>query len=83
MDPAPTAEVDRTNDQIYSLTLGVVKAVTTLSTIIKEMKSHLYVDQVKEIGGALRKLLAEADVLMEKIPEVANRGVSHIAAIAE
>jgi len=71
----PTAELDRTNDIIYSHTINLVRAITHLSNVATNGQSHLYIDYVKEVGKALKPLLSEADSLMERLPPPANRKV--------
>ncbi|KAF2362322.1 Serine-threonine/tyrosine-protein kinase catalytic domain [Trinorchestia longiramus] len=68
-EPGRTADLDRTGDTIYTFTIEVVKAITKLSELVRENNTSLYLDHVREIGTVLRQLLAEADGLIEKVPQ--------------
>ncbi|XP_052826191.1 focal adhesion kinase 1 isoform X2 [Octopus bimaculoides] len=60
----PTAEMDRTNDLVYESTTNVVRAVMELTRVAHLVRPDDYIDFVQKIGGALRDLLSNVDLLL-------------------
>ncbi|KAK1879943.1 Focal adhesion kinase 1 [Dissostichus eleginoides] len=61
ISPPPTANLDRSNDKVYENVTGLVKAVIEMSNRIQPAAPEEYVPMVKEVGLALRTLLATVD----------------------
>uniref|UniRef100_A0A4W5LY44 Focal AT domain-containing protein n=1 Tax=Hucho hucho TaxID=62062 RepID=A0A4W5LY44_9TELE len=61
ISPPPTANLDRSNDKVYENVTGLVKAVIEMSSKIQPAPPEEYVPMVKDVGLALRTLLATVD----------------------
>ncbi|XP_043274761.1 focal adhesion kinase 1 isoform X7 [Venturia canescens] len=75
MEPAPTADLDRTNDKVYDCTTSVVRAVMSLSQRVQQSKADQYLEMVRRVGVELRALLSSVDALVEILPGCAHREV--------
>ncbi|EEB19123.1 protein tyrosine kinase 2 beta, putative [Pediculus humanus corporis] len=75
MDPAPTADLDRTNDQVYDCTTNVVKAVMSLSQGVQASRADDYLDLVRAVGQQLRNLLSSVDDILKFLPANTHRQV--------
>ena len=73
--PKPTAQLDRTNDNVYHFTTCVVRAVMALSQSVQQQQSGHYLDNVKAVGFELRKLLEAVDQLVPALPISTHREV--------
>lgn len=68
ISPPPTANLDRSNDKVYENVTGLVKAVIEMSSKIQPAPPEEYVPMVKEVGLALRTLLATVDETIPALP---------------
>ncbi|XP_066593814.1 uncharacterized protein Fak isoform X2 [Prorops nasuta] len=75
MEPTPTADLDRTNDEVYDCTTSVVRAVMLLSQGVQQSQAEQYLDLVRKVGVDLRALLSSVDALVEILPISAHREV--------
>ncbi|XP_054154362.1 focal adhesion kinase 1-like isoform X2 [Oppia nitens] len=75
LDTQPTADIDRTNDEVYNYTMNVVNAVRFLLQGVQEARVDQYIDLVKAVGIELRGLLASVDVLFSMLPVWAHREI--------
>ncbi|XP_078811341.1 focal adhesion kinase 1 isoform X10 [Oryzias latipes] len=75
ISPPPTANLDRSNDKVYENVTGLVKAVIEMSNRIQPAAPEEYVPMVKEVGLALRTLLATVDETIPVLPASAHREV--------
>lgn len=75
MEPTPTADLDRSNDNVYECTTAVVKAVMTLSQGVQQGNVDEYLDLVRRVGVDLRALLTSVDDLVPLFPMAAHREV--------
>ncbi|XP_042560654.1 focal adhesion kinase 1-like isoform X2 [Clupea harengus] len=73
--PPPTANVDRSNDAVYENVTGLVKAVIEMSSKIQPAPPEEYVPMVKEVGLALRTLLATVDETIPTLPASTHREI--------
>ncbi|XP_017568665.1 focal adhesion kinase 1 isoform X3 [Pygocentrus nattereri] len=71
----PTANLDRSNDKVYENVTGLVKAVIEMSSKIQPAPPEEYVPMVKEVGLALRNLLATVDETIPLLPAHTHREV--------
>ncbi|XP_067844587.1 protein-tyrosine kinase 2-beta isoform X2 [Heptranchias perlo] len=65
---APTANLDRTDDQVYPRVMELVKAVLHLKNQIYQLPSEEYINLVKTVGMNLRSLTGSVDQLLPKLP---------------
>lgn len=79
ISPPPTANLDRSNDKVYENVTGLVKAVIEMSSKIQPAPPEEYVPMVKEVGLALRTLLATVDETIPILPASTHREVGHSA----
>uniref|UniRef100_A0A9L0T1C4 Focal adhesion kinase 1 n=1 Tax=Equus caballus TaxID=9796 RepID=A0A9L0T1C4_HORSE len=77
ISPPPTANLDRSNDRVYENVTGLVKAVIEMSSKIQPAPPEEYVPMVKEVGLALRTLLATVDETIPVLPASTHREVGH------
>ncbi|XP_030897013.1 focal adhesion kinase 1 isoform X6 [Leptonychotes weddellii] len=77
ISPPPTANLDRSNDRVYENVTGLVKAVIEMSSKIQPAPPEEYVPMVKEVGLALRTLLATVDETLPVLPASTHREVGH------
>ncbi|KAJ1519539.1 hypothetical protein ONE63_004819 [Megalurothrips usitatus] len=75
MEPTPTADLDRANDNVYECTTTVVRAVMTLSQGVQQGNVDEYLDLVRHVGVELRALLTSVDDLVPLFPMAAHREV--------
>ncbi|XP_036394362.1 focal adhesion kinase 1-like isoform X8 [Megalops cyprinoides] len=75
ISPPPTANLDRSNDRVYENVTGLVKAVIEMSSRIQPATPEEYVPMVKDVGLALRTLLATVDETIPTLPPSAHREV--------
>ncbi|EDL29418.1 PTK2 protein tyrosine kinase 2, isoform CRA_d, partial [Mus musculus] len=75
ISPPPTANLDRSNDKVYENVTGLVKAVIEMSSKIQPAPPEEYVPMVKEVGLALRTLLATVDETIPALPASTHREI--------
>lgn len=75
ISPPPTANLDRSNDRVYENVAGLVKAVIEMSSKIQPAPPEEYVPMVKEVGLALRTLLATVDETIPVLPASTHREI--------
>ncbi|XP_074172481.1 focal adhesion kinase 1 isoform X5 [Rhinolophus sinicus] len=75
ISPPPTANLDRSNDRVYENVTGLVKAVIEMSSKIQPAPPEEYVPMVKEVGLALRTLLATVDDTIPVLPASTHREI--------
>ncbi|XP_042555845.1 focal adhesion kinase 1 isoform X2 [Dipodomys spectabilis] len=75
ISPPPTANLDRSNDKVYENVTGLVKAVIEMSSKIQPAPPEEYVPMVKEVGLALRTLLATVDETIPGLPASTHREI--------
>nr|XP_056710155.1 focal adhesion kinase 1 isoform X3 [Euleptes europaea] len=75
ISPPPTANLDRSNDKVYENVTGLVKAVIEMSSKIQPAPPEEYVPMVKEVGLALRTLLATVDETIPVLPTSTHREI--------
>ncbi|XP_050804704.1 protein-tyrosine kinase 2-beta isoform X2 [Gopherus flavomarginatus] len=66
--PAPTANLDRTDDTVYSNVMELVKAVLQLKNEICQLPPEGYIIVVKNVGLSLRKLIGSVDEILPALP---------------
>lgn len=64
----PTANLDRTDDQVYSDVMELVRAVLDLKNRLGKLPPEDYVVVVKNVGLTLRKLIGSVDDLLPSLP---------------
>nr|2L6G_A Chain A, Focal adhesion kinase 1, linker, Paxillin [unidentified] len=69
------ANLDRSNDKVYENVTGLVKAVIEMSSKIQPAPPEEYVPMVKEVGLALRTLLATVDESLPVLPASTHREI--------
>ncbi|CAG0918596.1 unnamed protein product [Notodromas monacha] len=67
LEPSPTAELDRQNDDVYSGTINVVKAVMRLNKGVQHDKLEMPRDYVLDVGKNLRDLLGAVDAFVDQL----------------
>uniref|UniRef100_A0A1A8EZ10 Focal adhesion kinase 1 n=1 Tax=Nothobranchius korthausae TaxID=1143690 RepID=A0A1A8EZ10_9TELE len=75
ISPPPTANLDRSNDKVYENVTGLVKAVIEMSSKIQPAPPEEYVPMVKDVGLALRTLLATVDETLPQLPASTHREI--------
>uniref|UniRef100_A0A3Q3NGE2 Focal adhesion kinase 1 n=2 Tax=Mastacembelus armatus TaxID=205130 RepID=A0A3Q3NGE2_9TELE len=75
ISPPPTANLDRSNDKVYENVTGLVKAVIEMSSKIQPAPPEEYVPMVKDVGLALRTLLATVDETLPQLPASSHREI--------
>ncbi|XP_064332874.1 focal adhesion kinase 1 isoform X8 [Camelus dromedarius] len=75
ISPPPTANLDRSNDRVYENVTGLVRAVIEMSSKIQPAPPEEYVPMVKEVGLALRTLLATVDETIPALPASTHREI--------
>ncbi|XP_010142432.1 PREDICTED: protein-tyrosine kinase 2-beta [Buceros rhinoceros silvestris] len=66
--PAPTANLDRTDDRVYSNVMDLVRAVLQLKNEISLLPPEGYILMVKNVGLSLRKLIGSVDEILPVLP---------------
>ncbi|XP_023417177.1 protein-tyrosine kinase 2-beta isoform X2 [Cavia porcellus] len=64
----PTANLDRTDDQVYFNVMELVRAVLDLKDELSQLPPEGYVVVVKNVGLTLRKLIGSVDDLLPSLP---------------
>ncbi|CAG09125.1 unnamed protein product, partial [Tetraodon nigroviridis] len=67
--PAPTAELDRSDDKVYSSVMDLVKVVVQFKNDIAELKPEQYISVVQSVGMALRVLIQSVDEILPTLHE--------------
>ncbi|XP_023258768.1 protein-tyrosine kinase 2-beta-like [Seriola lalandi dorsalis] len=67
--PAPTAELDRSDDKVYKSVMDLVKVVVQLKNDITELQPDEYITIVKSVGMALRDLIRNVDDILPTLHE--------------
>ncbi|KAL7388186.1 hypothetical protein ABVT39_008593 [Epinephelus coioides] len=67
--PAPTAELDRSDDKVYQYVMDLVKVVVQLKNDITELPPENYITLVKSVGMALRDLIRSVDDILPTLHE--------------
>ncbi|KAL1257459.1 hypothetical protein QQF64_010703 [Cirrhinus molitorella] len=62
--PAPTAELDRTDDMVYHNVMEMVKVVVQLKNDVNTLPASEYVTVVKSVGMTLRSLIHSVDDIL-------------------
>uniref|UniRef100_A0A671N106 non-specific protein-tyrosine kinase n=1 Tax=Sinocyclocheilus anshuiensis TaxID=1608454 RepID=A0A671N106_9TELE len=62
--PAPTAELDRTDDMVYHNVMEMVKVVVQLKNDVNTLPASEYVTVVKSVGMTLRCLIRSVDDIL-------------------
>ncbi|KAM8826248.1 protein tyrosine kinase 2 beta, b [Synchiropus picturatus] len=62
--PAPTAELDRSDDKVYQYVMDLVKVVVQLKNDIPGLQPDQYITIVKSVGLALRDLIHSVDEIL-------------------
>ncbi|XP_053743221.1 protein tyrosine kinase 2 beta, b isoform X1 [Synchiropus splendidus] len=62
--PAPTAELDRSDDKVYQYVMDLVKVVVQLKNDIPDLQPDQYITIVKSVGLALRDLIHSVDEIL-------------------
>uniref|UniRef100_A0A8C5AK30 non-specific protein-tyrosine kinase n=1 Tax=Gadus morhua TaxID=8049 RepID=A0A8C5AK30_GADMO len=62
--PLPTAEMDRSGDQVYSSVMEMVKEVVRLKNDVKTLSASEYPTAVKAVGVNLRTLIQSVDEIL-------------------
>lgn len=75
ISPPPTANLDRSNDKVYENVTGLVKAVIEMSSKIQPAPPEEYVPMVKDVGLALRTLLATVEETYPQLPASTHREI--------
>ncbi|XP_054446518.1 focal adhesion kinase 1 isoform X6 [Pteronotus mesoamericanus] len=75
ISPPPTANLDRSGDRVYENVTGLVRAVIEMSSKIQPAPPEEYVPMVKEVGLALRTLLATVDETIPGLPASTHREI--------
>uniref|UniRef100_A0A670ZGK0 Protein-tyrosine kinase 2-beta n=1 Tax=Pseudonaja textilis TaxID=8673 RepID=A0A670ZGK0_PSETE len=68
LQPTPTANLDRTDDPVYSDVMGLVKAVLRLKNEVSNHPPERYILVVKDVGLSLRKLIGSVDEILPALP---------------
>ncbi|XP_068197895.1 protein tyrosine kinase 2 beta, b isoform X2 [Antennarius striatus] len=67
--PAPTAELDRSEDKVYHSVMDLVKVVVKLKNDVTELKPEEYITVVQSVGMALRDLIRNVDDILPTLHE--------------
>uniref|UniRef100_A0A673L1K7 non-specific protein-tyrosine kinase n=1 Tax=Sinocyclocheilus rhinocerous TaxID=307959 RepID=A0A673L1K7_9TELE len=62
--PAPTAELDRTDDMVYHNVMEMVKVVVQLKNDVNTLPASEYITVVKSVGMTLRCLIRSVDDIL-------------------
>ncbi|NXD46694.1 FAK2 kinase, partial [Copsychus sechellarum] len=68
IQPAPTANLDRTDDPVYGNVTDLVRAVLQLKNEVSRVPPDGYILVVKNIGLSLRKLIGSVDEILPNLP---------------
>uniref|UniRef100_A0A8U7MPU3 non-specific protein-tyrosine kinase n=1 Tax=Corvus moneduloides TaxID=1196302 RepID=A0A8U7MPU3_CORMO len=75
IQPAPTANLDRTDDPVYGNVMDLVRAVLQLKNEISLVPPDGYILVVKNIGLSLRKLIGSVDEILPNLPSTSRTEV--------
>ncbi|KTG35379.1 hypothetical protein cypCar_00024088 [Cyprinus carpio] len=75
--PAPTAELDRTDDMVYHNVMEMVKVVVQLKNDVNTLPASEYVTVVKSVGITLRSLIRSVDDILPTLHESIRMEVKH------
>uniref|UniRef100_A0A8B9KWF4 non-specific protein-tyrosine kinase n=1 Tax=Astyanax mexicanus TaxID=7994 RepID=A0A8B9KWF4_ASTMX len=64
VQPAPTAELDRSEDKVYQCVMDLVKVVVQLKNDVNTLPSSEYISIVKSVGMSLRDLIHSVDDIL-------------------
>uniref|UniRef100_A0A669D845 non-specific protein-tyrosine kinase n=1 Tax=Oreochromis niloticus TaxID=8128 RepID=A0A669D845_ORENI len=67
--PAPTAELDRTDDKVYHCVMDLVKVVVELKNDIAGLQPEQYITHIKSVGMTLRDLIRSVDEILPTLHE--------------
>ncbi|KAK7906882.1 hypothetical protein WMY93_015494 [Mugilogobius chulae] len=67
--PAPTAELDRSNDKVYQNVMDLVKVVVQLKNDVAALQPEQYISIIKSVGMALRDLICSVDEILPTLHE--------------
>lgn len=67
--PAPTAELDRTDDKVYHCVMDLVKVVVELKNDITGLQPEQYITHIKSVGMTLRDLIRSVDEILPTLHE--------------
>ncbi|XP_041726001.1 protein tyrosine kinase 2 beta, b [Coregonus clupeaformis] len=65
----PTAELDRSDDQVYQAVMELVKVVVQLKNDVNTLQPEQYINIVKSIGLTLRSLIHSVDDILPTLHE--------------
>ncbi|KAG8004507.1 Protein-tyrosine kinase 2-beta [Nibea albiflora] len=65
--PRPTAELDRSGDQVYTGVMEMVKQVVQLKNDVNTLPASEYLNAVKELGITLRSLIKSVDEILPSL----------------
>nr|XP_046238284.1 protein-tyrosine kinase 2-beta-like isoform X2 [Scatophagus argus] len=65
--PRPTAELDRSGDQVYTGVMAMVKQVVQLKNDVNRMPASEYPSAVKAVGITLRSLIQSVDEILPSL----------------
>ncbi|XP_040283052.1 protein-tyrosine kinase 2-beta isoform X2 [Bufo bufo] len=68
LQQTPTANIDRTDDNVYQSVMELVKSVLQLKNDIYQLPPEGYVNVVKNVGLTLRKLIGSVDDILPSLP---------------
>ncbi|XP_061655750.1 protein-tyrosine kinase 2-beta-like isoform X2 [Phyllopteryx taeniolatus] len=63
----PTAELDRSDDQVYSSVMAIVRQVVQLKNEVNMLPASAYPNAVKAVGISLRSLIQHVDDVMPSL----------------
>ncbi|KAK1795551.1 hypothetical protein P4O66_001049 [Electrophorus voltai] len=67
--PAPTAELDRSEDKVYQCIMDLVQVVVKLKNDVNTLPSTEYISIVKSVGMTLRDLIHSVDDILPSLHE--------------
>uniref|UniRef100_A0AAR2KN93 non-specific protein-tyrosine kinase n=1 Tax=Pygocentrus nattereri TaxID=42514 RepID=A0AAR2KN93_PYGNA len=67
MNPAPTAELDRSEDKVYQYVMDLVKMIVQLKNDVNTLPSSEYITIVKSVGMSLRDLIHSVDDILPSL----------------
>ncbi|CAJ1087480.1 protein-tyrosine kinase 2-beta-like [Xyrichtys novacula] len=65
--PRPTAELDRSGDQVYTGVMAMVKEVVQLKNNVNRLPASEYPNAVKAVGISLRSLMQSVDEILPSL----------------
>uniref|UniRef100_A0A3B4FA45 non-specific protein-tyrosine kinase n=1 Tax=Pundamilia nyererei TaxID=303518 RepID=A0A3B4FA45_9CICH len=67
LQPRPTAELDRSGDQVYTSVMTMVKQVVQLKNDVNTLPASEYPNAVKAVGISLRTLIQSVDEILPSL----------------